>query len=45
VRFKDLRFQQPGRPTRSVLSAYVELDRNLNVVEENFGTSKSAPLD
>jgi len=38
VRFKDLRFQQPGRAGRSVLDAYVELDRNLNVVGENFGS-------
>jgi inner membrane protein len=37
VRFKDLRFQQPGRPGRSVLSASVVLDRNLNVVGEYFG--------
>jgi inner membrane protein len=37
VRFKDLRFQQPGRPSRSVLSATVELDRNLKVVGEYFG--------
>jgi len=37
VRFKDLRFEYPGRTGRSVLSATVELDRNLNVVTENFG--------
>jgi hypothetical protein len=37
VRFKDLRFQQPGHPGRSVLAASVELDRNLKVVGENFG--------
>jgi hypothetical protein len=37
VRFHDLRFQQPGHPGRSVLGAFVELDRNLKVVEENFG--------
>jgi len=37
VRFKDLRFQQPGRPGRNVLSASVELDRNLQVVGEYFG--------
>ena len=35
VRFKDLRFDYPGRGT--VLSASVELDRNLNVVEQRFG--------
>jgi inner membrane protein len=45
VRFKDLRFQQPGRPSPSVLSAYVKLDRKLKVVEENMGTPKTAPLD
>jgi len=37
VRFHDLRFQQPGHPGRSVLGAFVELDRGLKVVEENFG--------
>jgi inner membrane protein len=40
VRFKDLRFQQPGRTGSSVLSATVELDRNLNVVGEYFGMRK-----
>jgi inner membrane protein len=40
VRLKDLRFVQPGRAGRSVLSARVELDRNLNVVGENFGLRK-----
>jgi inner membrane protein len=43
VRFKDLRFQQPGRPSRSVLSASVELDRNLNVVGEYFGLQTGRP--
>jgi inner membrane protein len=37
VRFKDLRFDQPGQTGRSVLSATVELDRNLNVVAQTFG--------
>ena len=41
VRFRDLRFQQPGRPSRSVLEAEVELDRNLRVVGENLGIRKS----
>ena len=55
VRFKDLRFQQPGRTGRSVLSATVELGPNLRVVEEYFGLrrggtrggegKKGAPLD
>jgi inner membrane protein len=40
VRFKDLRFQQPGPPSQSVLSATVELDRNLKVVEANFREPK-----
>ncbi|OLC93411.1 MAG: hypothetical protein AUH86_16860 [Acidobacteria bacterium 13_1_40CM_4_58_4] len=37
VRFKDLRYDYPGRTGRSPLSASVELDRNLNVVSEAFG--------
>jgi inner membrane protein len=41
VRFKDLRFQQPGRTGRSVLSATVELDRDLKVVGEYFGPRRS----
>jgi inner membrane protein len=40
VHFKDLRFQDPAHPGRSVLSATVELDRNLNVVAEYFGLPK-----
>ena len=43
VRFEDLRFQQPGRPSRSVLSATVELDRNLKVVGEYFGLQPGRP--
>jgi inner membrane protein len=38
VRFKDLRFDYPGRRGRNVLSASVVLDRNLRVVEESFGS-------
>ena len=45
VRFKDLRFQRLGRNGSSVLSAYVKLDRNLKVVEENMGPPKAAPVD
>ena len=41
VRFKDLRFQQPGRPSRSVLAASVELDRNLKVVGEYMGPPRN----
>jgi inner membrane protein len=37
VRFKDLRYDYPGRTGRSPLGASVELDRNLNVVSEAFG--------
>jgi inner membrane protein len=40
VRFEDLRFERPGSPSRSVLAAHVVLDRNLNVVEENFGLTR-----
>jgi inner membrane protein len=44
VRFKDLRYDYPGRTGRSPLSASVELDRNLNVVSESFGfRSRRAP--
>jgi len=40
VRFKDLRFDYPDRRGRNVLAASVVLDRNLRVVEEDFGTRK-----
>jgi inner membrane protein len=40
VRFKDLRFQQPGRAGRSVLEGNVELDRNLKVVDQYFGSRR-----
>ena len=40
VRFKDLRFDYPERRGRDVLGASVELDRNLGVVAEIFGTRK-----
>jgi inner membrane protein len=40
VRFKDLRFQQPGTAGRSVLGATVELDRNLNVAKEYMGSRR-----
>jgi inner membrane protein len=39
VRFKDLRFAYPDRG-RDVLSGSVQLDRNLHVVAEIFGTRK-----
>ncbi len=37
VRFRDLRYDYPGRMGRSPLGAGVELDRNLNLVAEMFG--------
>jgi hypothetical protein len=37
-RFRDLRFDYPDLARRGVLGASVELDRNLNVVRESFGT-------
>jgi len=40
VRFRELRFYQPGSTRRSVLSATVVLDRNLHVVNEYFGVRK-----
>ena len=40
VRFKDLRYDYPGRTGRAVLGAGVELDRNLNLVSESFGSRK-----
>lgn len=45
VRFRDLRFTYPGRAS-GVLSASVELDRNLNVVDERFGRGpRTSPPD
>jgi len=38
VRFRDFRFDYPDSSRRGVLTASVELDRNLNVVRESFGT-------
>jgi inner membrane protein len=38
VRFKDLRFAYPDRRGRNVLSAIVLLNKNMKVVEEDFGT-------
>jgi inner membrane protein len=40
VRFRDLRYDYPGRMGRSPLGAGVELDRNLNVVAEMFGVRR-----
>jgi hypothetical protein len=38
VRFWDLRYYDPNRTRGNLLSASVELDRNLNVVSEGFGS-------
>jgi inner membrane protein len=38
VRFKDLRYDYPGRGSGSTLSAGVELDGDLNLVIESFGS-------
>jgi inner membrane protein len=45
VRFKDLRFSDPKRELRSVLSASVELDGKLNVVAEHFGVRRRRASD
>jgi inner membrane protein len=43
VRFKDQRFNYPGFRRRNVLTSAVVLDKNLRVVEEQFGTRKQEP--
>ncbi|MBZ5721385.1 MAG: metal-dependent hydrolase [Acidobacteriia bacterium] len=43
VRFRDLRYDYPGRTGRSPLSAVVELDPALNVVSETFGFHLGRP--
>jgi inner membrane protein len=40
VRFRDLRYYDPDQARRSLLSAAVELDSNLNVVSERFGSRR-----
>ncbi len=45
VRFRDLRYDYPGQARRGVLGASVELDRNLNVVREAFGTRSRQARD
>jgi inner membrane protein len=37
VRFRDLRYDEPGQSTRVTLGAEVLLTRDLQVVEERFG--------
>ncbi len=39
VRFRDLRYDYPGRDARAILGAMVLLARDLHVVEEHFGMS------
>ena len=41
VRFRDLRYDYPGRNTRATLGAMVLLTRDLKIVEERFGSGKS----
>jgi len=38
VRFRDLRYDYPGRDGRGILGAVVVLTRDLQVVDERFGT-------
>ncbi len=38
VRFRDLRYDYPGSPARGALSGMVLLTRDLQVVDERFGT-------
>ncbi len=45
VRFKDERFDYPGRLGRAVLSGTVELDHNLHVVAEQFGNRNQPAPD
>jgi hypothetical protein len=45
VRFKDERFNYLELRGRNILSAAVELDRNLHVVEERFGSRRQQPPD
>jgi len=44
VRFRDLRYDYPGRMGGSPLGAGVELDRSLNVVAERFGWRRKVVL-
>jgi inner membrane protein len=43
VRFRDLRYDYPGRDARAILGATVLLTRDLYVVEERFGMSTREP--
>ncbi len=41
VHFRDLRYDEPGNPARGALDAAVVLNRNLQVLEERFGSRSS----
>jgi hypothetical protein len=45
IYFHDLRFGYPGMRGRNMLSGAVELDRNLHVVAERWGTRQQQPPD
>jgi inner membrane protein len=40
IRFRDLRYDYPGRSGNSTLTAIVLLDQNFNVIAENFGVRR-----
>jgi inner membrane protein len=42
VRFRDLRYEYPGRAARATLGAVVFLTRDLQVVEEHFGVGSTS---
>ena len=42
VRFRDLRYDYPGRDARGILGATVFLSRDLHVVEEHFGMGSTS---
>ena len=42
VRFRDLRYDDPGQSARGALSAIVLLNRDLQVVEERFGMKSAS---
>src|ERR1035437_671718 len=42
VRFRDLRYDYPGRDARTILGATVFLTRDLHVVEEHFGMGSAS---
>jgi inner membrane protein len=44
VRFQDLRFDYPDRRGKNVLFGTVQLDNELHIVEESFGTRTEKPV-